>query len=277
MNDPTGPALPLPFAMEDALRVLAEARALALQLYGNVKTEIKADLTLVTEADKRIEALLRERLAELAPGWSFLGEEEGLTGDPLAPCWVIDPIDGTTNFVRKIPLWCISVGAVAGGKPIFGMLEMPELNETLWAAPGQGAWRSYAGRVTRLHALDSLPLSQEDPIAVNTTVERVLDMSSLDNRMRNFGALAYHLCLLSRGAVVANIAHYHKLYDVAAGLCVCFEAGCEARYLDGTAWTAEVSTESETRPLLTAPPRTLEYLLGCISYKKDGLYEGASG
>jgi fructose-1,6-bisphosphatase/inositol monophosphatase family enzyme len=259
----------LPFDIAEALAVLEAASVLALELHGSVRAEVKEDQTLVTEADKRLEAFLRAELAQLAPGWSFLGEEEGLTGDPNAPCWVIDPIDGTTNFVRGIPLWCISVGAVFDGTPIFGMLKMPELDEVLWAAPGQGAWRILRGETTRVFVEDRLPIMQEDPIAANTTVERILDFRHLANRLRNFGALAYHLCLLSRGAIVANIAHYHKLYDVAAGMCVCFEAGCEARYLDGTLWRADVKTDSETQPLLTAPPLTLQYLLENLRAKEQ--------
>lgn len=257
----------LPFETREALKVLAEAAKLALELHGSVHAEVKEDQTLVTEADRRLETFLREKLALLAPGWSFLGEEHGLTGDPTAPCWVIDPIDGTTNFVRDIPLWCISVGAVHEGRPIFGMLCMPELDETLWAAPGEGAWRLYRGQQTQLKVEDRLPLMREDPIAVNTTVERILDFTGVSTRLRNFGALAYHLCLLGRGAVVANVAHYHKLYDVAAGLCICFEAGCEARYMDGTPWVAVVKSESETTPLLTAPPGTLQFLLDNLQSK----------
>lgn len=257
----------LPFDPAEALMILDEARQLALDLHGNVRTEVKGDQTLVTEADRRLEAFLRERLAALTPGWSFLGEEEGLSGDPLAPCWVIDPIDGTTNFVRGIPLWSISVGAVAQGAPIFGMLEMPELSETLWAVPGAGAWRRWQGKVTRLKVEDRLPIMQEDPIAANTTVERNLDFSLLTNRLRNFGSLAYHLCLLAKGCTVGNIAQHHKLYDIAAGICVCIEAGCEVRYLDGTPWEAIVTPAMENRALLTAPPATLAYLLDNLAPK----------
>lgn len=259
----------LPFSLESALDVLDRARTLALTLHGTVSTEVKPDQTLVTEADKGLESFLRHELAQIAPDWAFFGEEGGITGDPNAPCWVIDPIDGTTNFVRDIPLWVISVGAVYQGEAIFGMLCMPQLDETLWAARGRGAWRRWGGAVTQLKVQDRLPLMQEDPIAANTTVERILDFTLLSNRLRNFGALAYHLCLTARGAVVANIAHHHKLYDVAAGICVCREAGCEVRYLDGANWTAQVKTASETVPLLTAAPETLQFLIDNIRFKES--------
>lgn len=263
----TATGFSLPFSFEDALAVLQEAIELALAMHGRVRVEVKGDNTLVTEADKAVEQLLRQRLGELAPQWSFLGEEGGLTGAADAPCWVIDPIDGTTNYAKNIPLWCISVGAVHAGRPIFGMLAVPETGELLWAAPGLGAWRKHRGATVQLQVRDQLPLEQEDLIAANTTVERVLDFSEVPCRLRNFGALAYHLVALARGSIIAQIAHYHKLYDVAAGLCICLEAGCEVRYLDGTPWTAVVSSASETTPLFCAPPATLADLLSKLKPK----------
>ncbi len=261
------PDFSLPFAIDDALAIAREAASLALSMKATARVELKGDSTLVTEADRAVERLLHAKLGDLAPGWSFLGEETGLTGDPNAPSWIIDPIDGTTNFSRGIPTWCVSIGAVFAGEPVFGILCVPELDEVFWAAQGQGAWKIKNGQTRRLNVVDSMPLAQEDPIAGNTTVERILDFGDVPNRLRNFGSLAYHLALLSQGSLVANIAHYHKLYDVAAGLCLCFEAGCEARYMNGDKWVAKVSTKSETTPMLCAAPQTLQFLLDNLHLK----------
>lgn len=261
------PDFELPFEPQTALQILEEATQIALELHGTVRGVLKPDQTLVTEADQKIELFLREKLAQLAPDWSFLGEEGGLLGDPKAPCWVIDPIDGTTNFVRDIPLWCISIGAVADEQPVFGMIAVPEIGELMWGAQGKGAWHIKNGQTRQLNLEDRLPLMQEDLLASNTTVERVLDFSGVPCRLRNFGALAYHLTALARGSVVGIIAHYHKIYDVAAGLCLCIEAGCEVRYLDGTPWKALVKTSSETTPILAAPPATLAELLRSLKPK----------
>ncbi len=260
------PDFSLPFSPDDALAIAREANALALSMKG-ARPELKGDDTLVTEADRAVERLLHARLGDLAPGWSFLGEETGLSGDPNAPTWVIDPIDGTTNFARGIPLWCVSIGAVFQGEPVFGALAVPELGELYWAAKGQGAWKIKNEQTRRLRVHDQLPLAQEDPIAGNTTVDRIINFVDVPNRLRNFGSLAYHLVLLAQGGIVANVAHYHKLYDVAAGLCLCFEAGCEARYLDGRQWQAVVSTKSETTPMICAAPQTLDYLLQNLKLK----------
>ena len=261
------PSFQLPFSTSDALEILAQATQISLEMHGRVRAVQKADQTLVTEADRTIEAFLREKLSILAPGWSFLGEEEGLSGDPTAPCWVIDPIDGTTNYAKDIPLWCISIGAVHDGKPVFGMIAVPQMDEVLWAAPGQGAWLIRGEETRQLLLGEHLPLQQEDLIASNTTVERVIDFSLVPCRLRNFGSLAYHLTALGRGSVVAIIAHYHKLYDVAAGICICVEAGAHVRYLDGTTWRAQVKTASEKQPMLCASPQTLQAILDALKPK----------
>jgi fructose-1,6-bisphosphatase/inositol monophosphatase family enzyme len=258
----------LPFEASTALAILETASQIALEMHGKTSVETKKDQTIVTEADRAVETFLREKLAEIAPGWSFLGEEEGMSGDPNAPCWVIDPIDGTTNFAKDIPLWCISVGAVANNQLVFGMIAVPEIGEVMWAAPGQGAWRILRGETRQLLLADRLPLQQEDLIGSNTTVERVIDFSSVPCRLRNFGALAYHLTALARGSLTATIAHYHKLYDVAAGICICIEAGAVVRYLDGGEWRAEVKNEAETRPLLCAPPQTAQHLIEVLIPKQ---------
>ncbi len=257
----------LPFQIPVALEILAQATQISLEMRSGARAVQKADQTLVTEADRAIEAFLREKLAQIAPGWSFLGEEEGLIGDPSAPCWVIDPIDGTTNYAKDLPLWCISVGAVHDGTPIFGMIAIPEANEVLWAAPNQGAWLQTRNGVRKLEIADDLPLQQEDLIASNTTVERVVDFSNVPCRLRNFGSLAYHLTALARGSLVATIAHYHKIYDVAAGICICSEAGAQVRYLSGETWRAKVKTSSETEPMLCAAPQTLQVLIDSLGPK----------
>lgn len=263
-------AFELPFALNDALGALREASDLALALRPTIRVEVKADDTLVTNADRQVEALLRTRLQQLAPAWSFLGEEGGLRDASTvdeAPCWAIDPIDGTTNYARDLPLWCVSVGAVWRGEAVLGLLAVPSLGQTLWAVQGNGAWLQEQSETRKLSVPDITPLHQEDLLAVNTTVERVLDFSDVPCRLRNFGALAYHLAALGRGSVAGAIAHYHKLYDVAAGLAICSEAGCVARYLDGTQWRAVVSSQSDTQPLFCAPPRVMDELLGKLRPK----------
>lgn len=258
----------LPFEIPAALGIAREAAHLALELHGRAAVEVKPDNTLVTEADRALEEMLHERLGELAPGWSFLGEETGLTGQSDKPCWVIDPIDGTTNFVRGLPLWCVSIGAVQNGVPIFGAIAVPPQGELYWAAPGQGAWREWGGKVTQLRATDRPTITQEDLVATNSTVNGV-NLRSVPCRNRNLGSLTYHLLAVGRGSVLASLSQWHKLHDVAGGLCLCAEVGCEARYLDGSLWQANVTTKAETNALLVAPPKAMQQLLEAFNRKGE--------
>ncbi len=252
----------LPFLVEDAVAVVRESAQLALGFVGKIAPDVKADNTLVTEADRQVELFLRDKLGQLAPDWSFLGEEGGLVGDPNAPCWVIDPIDGTTNFVRGLPLWCVSVGAVFDGNAIFGCIAVPPLDEMFWASIGSGAWRQSSTRsAVALHVFDSDSLMQEDLIACNTTAETAVNFEGVSCRARNFGSLTYHMAALAQGALVGSVARQHQLHDIAAGMCICHEAGCVSRFLDGAEWRAEVTTTREKRPLITAPPQILAQLL----------------
>lgn len=254
----------LPFEMSDILEIVREASALGKKLQGNCRAELKADNTFVTEADRAIETLLRERLSTLTPTWSFLGEEQGLTGDPNAPAWVIDPIDGTNNFVRDLPIWTISLGAISEGKAICGVVAAPVLGDIMWAAEGQGAWREFEGEVKQIHARERDSLMHEDIIAYNTEVEIAIDFSQVPGCMRNFGSVAYHLTLLARGALCAALARRHKLYDVAGGMAICQEAGCHAQYMDGRAWIADLTAPKEAIPLLVAPRKTMQLLDGLL-------------
>jgi fructose-1,6-bisphosphatase/inositol monophosphatase family enzyme len=258
-------ASPLPFDNSQAIEIIREAAALSLTLRGQSVPVVKPDQTLVTEADQRLEAFLRERLGALAPGFSFLGEEGGLTGDPSAPCWIIDPIDGTTNFVRGIPLWCISVGVVHQGRAVWGCIAVPPQDEILWGSPGAGAWlgslSSTDDAPQRLQAFDSDTLMQEDLIACNTMAEAAVDFKRVPCRLRNLGSLTYHLVALSRGALCCSLSRQHKLYDIAAGIAICHEAGCVSRYLNGEEWFAEVVAPREPMPLLVAPPQIMDILL----------------
>ncbi|WP_328796073.1 inositol monophosphatase family protein [Marisediminicola senii] len=110
---------------------------------------MKPDMTHVTDADKAVEAAIRGGLADSRPGDSILGEEFG--GDAVAAGsvgaagrrqWIIDPIDGTANYVRGIPVWATLISLAIDGVPVVGVVSAPALRQRWWAATGQGAWTS---------------------------------------------------------------------------------------------------------------------------------------
>src|SRR5262249_23325733 len=108
----------------------------------SVKEKGRADL--VTEADVGAQEAIRTYLHDRFPSHEFLGEEgpgvEARPSLPHAPLWIVDPLDGTTNYVHALPLYAVSIGLLVGGELVVGVILEPSRNELFWAAKGEGAW-----------------------------------------------------------------------------------------------------------------------------------------
>jgi len=128
-------------ARELASDLCDAADALALAAFRRqLQVRTKADGTLVTATDEAIETLLRTRILDEFPEHRVLGEEHGLTeGDPDAPIWVIDPIDGTTNFVKGNPVFATLIGVSVGGADTVGVISAPALGSRWDGVVGEGA------------------------------------------------------------------------------------------------------------------------------------------
>ncbi|HMA46549.1 MAG TPA: histidinol-phosphatase [Frankiaceae bacterium] len=124
-----------------ALALADEADALTLSRFRAVdlRVETKPDATPVSDADRAVEAALRARLAGERPGDAVLGEEEGLSGS-AARRWVVDPVDGTKNFVRGVPVWATLLALEVAGEVMIGVVSAPALGRRWWAARGGGAY-----------------------------------------------------------------------------------------------------------------------------------------
>ncbi len=128
----------LALSLADAADLVSVTRFRALDL--NVQT--KADMTLVSDADKACEAAIREILRRRRSDDAILGEEEGLEEGSNARQWVIDPIDGTHNYVRGVPVWATLIGLIENGSPVLGVVSAPALGRRWWATKGGGAFTS---------------------------------------------------------------------------------------------------------------------------------------
>src|SRR2546421_5745035 len=121
--------------------IAREAGALLMQFFDrNIKIEYKGDADLVTAADRKSEALIRERIREIWPSHDVMGEEEGLSDTGSQFRWYVDPLDGTTNFAHGYPVFCVSLGLEHRGELIAGVLYDPTRNEMFTAEKGSGAF-----------------------------------------------------------------------------------------------------------------------------------------
>jgi fructose-1,6-bisphosphatase/inositol monophosphatase family enzyme len=244
--------------VEDVKRIVVEAGRRALDVCGAVDCEFKADQSLVTRADREAEKFIEAELNALYPGYAFLGVEYGRRGRADAPLWCCDPIDGTTNYVYGLPHWCVSVGLIHEGVPQLGAVYVPRLNELFWAARGQGAFCNGVPVV----ATDRESLHVEDTICFTSNALKTLNIEAVAGRIRSLGSIAIELLYTARGNLTAAVGLREGIIDIAAALCVCFEAGCEFRYLTGepvpVPWLLE--NLRTNRHFLYGPPRLLNHL-----------------
>jgi histidinol-phosphatase len=140
----------LQFAL--SLADLADSVSLPRFQAADLQITTKPDRTFVTDADTAVENALRERIATERPSESFYGEETGQS-EGSSRGWIIDPIDGTSNFLRGVPNWATLICLASENEPVIGVVSMPALQTRWWAELGHGAWKQRAGKpAVQIHA-----------------------------------------------------------------------------------------------------------------------------
>jgi fructose-1,6-bisphosphatase/inositol monophosphatase family enzyme len=253
-------------------QLASEAAQEALARAQRVTPQEKANLSFVTDLDHDLERMIRRRLAEAYPGDLLTGEEyaaEGGTGGGERR-WSIDPIDGTGNLVHRLPLWAISIGLMAAGEPVLGVIAIPPLGEMYWAVKGGGAWRDGV----RLEVQDAESFHTQDNLCVGTNALRALDPRTLPGRLRDLGSACCEQAFVAAGRLVACTFLGEAAHDIAAGAVITSEAGCRFGTVDGRVLTpaAYLAATPVPRPTFVAPPRRLDYLM-----KSARLLEPAPG
>jgi histidinol-phosphatase len=213
---------------EFALQIARQAGQLALRYFDtNLPVELKQDSSPVTRADREAEALLRSSLLQTFPGDGFLGEESGTTPGSSGYRWIIDPIDGTKNFVRGVPLWATLVGLEYKGEQIAGVAYIPVLGQTFRALRGDGAFRDDRRlRVSEIDRLDQAHVFYSS-ISWFAKVGRggaFLSLAARTSRQRGFGDF-YGFVLVAQGAGEIMLENGVHSWDLAALKPLVEEAG----------------------------------------------------
>ena len=228
-------------ALAHELADAADLHTLARFRAQDLRVTSKPDLTPVSDADTDVEAEVRRTLAARRPGDAVLGEEQGLTGDGPRQ-WVIDPVDGTKNFVRGVPVWATLIALRIEGSVDIGVVSAPALGRRWWAARGSGAWAgaSLSGaarlRVSAVTDLADAHLSYSSLIGweAQGRLPGLLDLSRRVWRTRAFGDFWSHM-LVAEGAVDIACEPEVSLWDLAALQPVVEEAGGRFSDLAGVA------------------------------------------
>lgn len=222
-----------------ALDLADEADAMTLARFraSDLVVETKPDLTPVSEADLAVEAALRRRLGEARPGHAVLGEEEG--DDPGAGTewqWILDPIDGTKNYVRGVPVWATLIALKHHGRTVVGVVSAPALGRRWWAASGEGAFAD--GSPIRVSAVGTLGDAMLSYASLSGWEERGLGEAFIGLarrcwRTRALGDFWSHV-LVAEGSVDLAVEPEVSLWDLAPLKLIVEEAGGRFTDLAGT-------------------------------------------
>lgn len=230
-------------ALESVVREVA--REVTMPRYLKASRQQKADGTSLTEADGATQRALAERLRDVIDA-PILGEEmsseqqQEVWAHGDRGIWVIDPIDGTTNFANGIPIFGLSVGFLVDGRTEFGVVYNPIADEAFYAGRGAGAWLN-GQRLPLRKPPDTLAASVGgvDFKRVPPALAAHLAVNSPCFSLRNFGSSALEWCFIAAGRLDVYLHGGQMLWDYAAGRLLVEESGGAASGLDGQALLAQ--------------------------------------
>ncbi|MGA8112430.1 MAG: inositol monophosphatase [Actinocatenispora sp.] len=253
-------------------REAADLGARHIRTHPPGRLTAKGDRDMASEVDYAVERALRRLLAERTPQIGFLGEEDGGSDLGRDATWVLDPLDGTANFVRGLPLCAVSLGLAYQGRAVLGVVALPYLDRTYWGGEGLGAWQD--GRPAAPSAVTSLPEAMValgdygvgPGVAARNGVQLALTgaLAGSAQRVRMLGSAAIDLVSVASGALDACIAFSNKPWDMMAGVAIARAAGASVVDADGTPHTFDSAAT------IAAPPGLVDQVLAAIAAARAG-------
>lgn len=224
-----------------ALRLADAADQVSLQRFRalDLKVETKPDRSPVTDADKSTEQAIKAILAGERPDDGIIGEEFGTSGS-VTRKWIIDPIDGTANYLRGVPVWATLIALSIDGKAVLSVVSAPALGRRWWAAPGLGAWTSDVDGSVRQLAVSGIGQLENASLSYNNLqlwdqfgyLEPLMKLSRQVWRTRAYGDFLSYM-FLAEGSVDVVAEHDLKIYDIAALVPIVEQAGGTFGAIDG--------------------------------------------
>lgn len=220
------------------LPAIEEAAQLARSYYRHhdrLGLQVKPDQTIVTVADRAVEALLRQAIAQHFPGCNVIGEEDKPDYDPARPyTFIIDPIDGTVSFVNDTPSWAICLGVLDRAcTPVAGIICAPAW-DSLYLADFDPASPALLNDQPLPRLLQAPPIDSETALLIDSKLFRTHYLHGFPGKIRGFGASALHICLVAqqRGYAMA-LADQLYAWDIAGAHAIAHRVGLTMRYVNG--------------------------------------------
>jgi myo-inositol-1(or 4)-monophosphatase len=249
----TDPVALLPVALE---AVDLAAQIVRTHLPGIITA--KGDRDMVSEVDLAVERAVRDFLTDRTPDIRFLGEENGTSGTGNDLLWALDPIDGTANFVRGLPLCAISLGLARRDRAVLGVIDLPFLDSHYTAAEGHGAHKN--GQPIHVsqtsHLSDAIVAIGDYATGANAETRNrarlaiTAQLAATVQRVRMLGSAAIDLAWLAEGHLDATIMLSNKPWDTTAGVAIAREAGAHIMDTDGTDHTLHSAATIACAPSL---------------------------
>ena len=207
----------------------------------NIEEKLGNEKNLVTEIDKKSEQIIVDILRRNYPSHQILGEEGGGQGEQSAEYkWVIDPLDGTTNYTHAFPVFCVSIGLEVKGEVVLGVLYDPNFDDLFWAEKGKGAYLN--GKrlsVSKVSALKKSMLVTGFPYNINENpdhaIEHFVNFLKVSQAVRRMGSAAIDLAYVAAGRYEGLWEVNLQPWDMAAGVLLVTEAGGKVTGFSGKA------------------------------------------
>ena len=225
--------------MSDAARKAARGLNRDFGELAELQVAKKAPADFVSAADLKAEQVIFEALTKARPGYGFLGEERGMIeGSDKTHRWIVDPLDGTTNFLHAIPHFAINIALEREGAVVAALTHNPVTNETFWAEKGKGAFvNDHRLRVAARQRLDEAVLATGIPFLGHGQHAKFLkELDQISQRVagvRRFGAASLDLAWVAAGRYDGYWERDLQSWDLAAGLLLVSEAGGKVTDADG--------------------------------------------
>lgn len=215
-----------------------------LQWNDAKEVRFKGSIDLVTQTDLAVEALLKRELVELLPGSSVLAEESHTSLTPGDLTWIIDPVDGTTNYAHGLPHVAVSVGLWQGGQVVLSAVFIPVLNELFWAVRGQGAFLNGTPiAVSQQQDMGQSLIATGFPYSFHSEVDvicaRLKRVLLASQGIRRLGSAAIDLAYTACGRFEGYYETGLKPWDIAAGWLLVEEAGGQVSGIEGSAYNLD--------------------------------------
>jgi len=217
--------------LDTAISAAHQAGKHALEEIKSITISVKNNDELVTQADAQCQRIIIDRIKQTFPDHGFVaeeGEQGKIFKQPPSASgqiwWVIDPIDGTNNFAHGMLLFTISIAAMYQGEPVVGVIFEPATGSVYSAikgSPAQFNGRPMKASSDTMNLFSSVGIDSNFEKGVSDWVTQVMQQT----RFRNLGTTALQLSYVAKGALVATVASHQKLWDIAAGILICSEAG----------------------------------------------------